>query len=176
MADPDESRRQHVEKKPPEELRRLQFHRPSLATPGVDNPRVLQGERAESRRQGENDMEILHRKQLGGAGLDPPRGLGGLTYGAVAVAARDIRDLLIPTPVARLDMTAQGRRATPRQVGQGTALLWGDGIPVRLEEGVAISPDDVGDLDPWPALGRSLRSSRSNGLDVVRSASGETWV
>ncbi len=28
----------------------------------IDNSRVLQGERAESRRQGENDMEVLHRK------------------------------------------------------------------------------------------------------------------
>ncbi len=142
----------------------------------VDNPRVLQGERAESRRQGENDVEILHRKQLGGAGLDPPRRLGGLALGAVAVAARVIRDLPVSAPVARLDMPAQGRRAAAGQVDQGTALLRGEGIPVRLEEGVAMSPDDVGDLDPWPVHGRSLRSSRSSGLDVVRNASGETWV
>jgi hypothetical protein len=35
MADADESHRQHMEKESPEELCRLRFHRPSLATLGV---------------------------------------------------------------------------------------------------------------------------------------------
>ena len=85
----------------------------------VDDPRVLQGDRPERRREGEDDMEVLDREQLGRPRLDPPRRLGGLALGAVAVAARVVGDLPVAAPVAGLDVPAQGRRAAAGQVASG---------------------------------------------------------
>ena len=146
----------------------------------VDDPRVLQGDRAEGRREGEDDVEVLDREQLGRPGLDPPRRLGGLALGAVAVAARVVGDLPVAAPVAVLDVPAQGRRAAAGQVGQGTPLLRREGVAVGVEERVPVGPDDVGHLEPGPGHGRGpppdARSSRSRGLTVARTAAGETWV
>jgi hypothetical protein len=146
----------------------------------VDHPRVLQGDRPEGRREGKDDMEVGDGEQLGRPRLDPPRRLGGLALGAVAVAARVVSGLPMAAPVAGLDVSAQRRRAAPGQVGQGAPLLRGERAAVRVAEGVAVLPDDVGDLEPGPGHGRgpppASRSSRSRGLTVARTAAGETWA
>jgi hypothetical protein len=54
----------------------------------IDNPLVLQGERAKRHRESEHNMKIFNREQLGFAGVYPLRSRGGATLGTVTVAAR----------------------------------------------------------------------------------------
>jgi hypothetical protein len=89
----------------------------------VDHPLILQGDRAEHRRQSKHDMKIFNRQQLRFAGLHPHRRGGGLALGTVAVPARVVRDLLIPAPVTSLDVPAQGGGPAVHDVAQGAALL-----------------------------------------------------
>jgi hypothetical protein len=76
--------------------------------------------------------------------------------------------LRIPAPVARLDAPPKGRRSAARQVGQGPALFREEAIAARVEEGVTMSSDDIGDFDPLPGHGRCLRSKRPSGLGPSR--------
>ena len=89
----------------------------------VDDPRIGQCDRVEGIREREDEMEVRHREQVGGAGLQPPCRGRGLAGGAVAVAAGVVGDLLMPALGAPQDMTTQGRRAAGGQVVQGAALL-----------------------------------------------------
>ena len=104
----------------------------------VDHARVLQGDRAERRREGEDDVEILDGQQLGFAGLHPVRGGGGLALGAVAVAAGVVGDLLVAAAVALLDVPAQCGGPAGGDVAQGAALLGRERVAVAVEEGVAV--------------------------------------
>src|SRR6202040_2567754 len=78
----------------------------------VDRPGVLEGDRSDRRREGEDDVEIFDGEQLGFPVLDPFGGGGGLALGAVAVAAGVIGDLAVAAAVTLLDMSAEGGGAT----------------------------------------------------------------
>ena len=145
----------------------------------VDHARVLQGDRAERRGQGEDEVEVLDGQEFRLAGLHPVGGGGGLTLGAVAVAAGVVGDLPVPAPVALLDVPAQRRGPAGGDVVQGAALLGREPVAVAIEEGVAVSPEDVGHFEPGPGHGRDSPgrgASRSSGLRVASTAAGETWV
>ena len=104
-------------------------------TAGRRPPGVLEGDRAERRREGEDDVEVFDGEQLGFPGLHPVGGGGGLALGAVAVAARVVGDLLMPALVALLDVSAQRGGAAGGDVAQGAALLGRERVAVAIEEG-----------------------------------------
>ena len=53
---------------------------------GIDGGLVLEGDLASRRRQGEDDMEIGHRQQLGLAVGEPLLGSGSLAFWAMPIA------------------------------------------------------------------------------------------
>ena len=145
----------------------------------VDRPRVLQRDRSQRRREREDHVEVVDGQQFGSPVLHPFRGGAGLTLGAVAIAARVIRDPPMPAPVACLDMPAQGRGPAGRDVAQGAPLLRRERAAIPVEEGIAMSPNDLGHLEPRPGHGRASPgrgASRSRGLGVVSNVAGATWV
>ncbi len=150
-----------------------------LEQEAVDHPRVLQGDRVERRGQGEDDVEIRDRQEFRFAGLRPVGGGVCLTLGAVAIAAGVVGDPPVPAPVAGFDMAAQRRGPTGRDVAQGVALLGPERVPVPVEEGVPMASDDVGDFETGRRHGivsPGRGPSRSRGLRVASTATGETWV
>ena len=82
-----------------------------LEQQAVDPGLVLVGDRAERGRQGEHDMEVGDRQQLGLARLQPGLGRPPLALGAVPVAAGVVGDAGVGAVRALLDMAAQRRRA-----------------------------------------------------------------
>ena len=121
---------------------------------------------------------ILDGQELRGARLDPLRRGGALALGAVAVAARVIRDLPMAAPVALLDVPAAGRGPALRDVAQCAALSRREDGGEGVEEGGSMIADDIGHFEPmrdhgWrrPSVGSS---SRSSGLDVASRTAAET--
>ena len=150
-----------------------------LEQEAVDLPRVLQGDRAERRRERKDDVKIFDGQQFRLPGLHPLRGGGGLALGAVAVAARVVGDLLMAAVVALLDVSAQGGSPAGGDVAQGAALLRRERAAVAVEEGITIVAEDLGHFEPRSGHGRDSPgrgSSRSSGLRVAWTAAGETWV
>jgi hypothetical protein len=124
-------------------------------------------------------VEILDGQEFGLAGLHPVGGGGGLAFGAMSVAARVVGDLVVPTEVALLDVSAQLSGPADGDVAEDAALLVGETVAVSFEERVSVPAEDVGDFDPGPGHGRTSpgrAARRSSGLRVASAARGETWV
>jgi len=102
---------------------------------------VRQGEGVECRRQGEDDVEILHRQQFGGSVLHPARRCAGLALWTVPIAAGVVGNALVLTVIAGLDMPAQGSGAAGCKASQHANLISG-----RLVQQVSVSSDHVGQL------------------------------
>jgi len=71
----------------------------------IDDRLVLLGDVGDRSRQGEDDMEIGHRQQLGSVG-EPLLG-GGLALWAMPIATGVVRDAQVGAGFAALDTTAQ---------------------------------------------------------------------
>jgi hypothetical protein len=77
----------------------------------VDDLRVLERQRCQHLRQGENHVRVGHRKHVGLARFEPSRLGATLALRAVAVAARVVGDLGVSTFAARVDVATQPRRS-----------------------------------------------------------------
>ena len=98
-------------------------------------------------RQGEDDMEIGHRQQLGSAVGEPLLGSGSLAFWAMPIAAGVVRDAQVCAVLAAFDMTAQRRcsAALNRRHDLELAEAGMGGTPSRP----AVA-EDVRHLDRWP--------------------------
>jgi hypothetical protein len=86
---------------------------------------VLVGGRRDLGRQGKDRVEVADRRQIGLAGGEPILRRRALALGAMAVAARVVRDPAVAAILAALDMAAEcgsgsARRPTSPGVGQGS--------------------------------------------------------
>src|SRR5438046_5436072 len=98
------------------------------------------------------------------------------------IAARVVRDALLPALVAFLDMPAQRSRATQRQLLQHAALIGGQHTLVAIEKCRGVLAEDIapfqGGTSHEPAFSSGFacpsRSRRSNGLLVVVRRAGDT--
>ncbi len=126
----------------------------------VDRGLVLPGDVGHLGRQGEDDVEVADRQEIGLALREPcPRGRA-LALGAVPVAAGVVGDTQMAAVVAALDMAAERGRPAVHDRRHDLELVQaqvpGMGGPV----GWAGSSEDVGDLRPGgrhaSAAGRSL--------------------
>ena len=77
----------------------------------VDDRLVLVGDGASLGRQREDDVEIADRQQIGLARGEPILRRRALALGAMAVAARVVRDPAVAAVLAALDMAAESGRA-----------------------------------------------------------------
>ena len=78
----------------------------------VDDRLVLVGDRGDLSGQGEDDVEIADRQQIGLAGGEPIRRRRALTLWAMAIAARVVSDAAVATILAALDVPAERGRAS----------------------------------------------------------------
>ena len=76
----------------------------------VDERLVLESDRRDWRRHGEDDMEIGNGQQFGAAVREPLEARQTLTLGAVPIATGIVGDADIAAILASLDMTAKRRR------------------------------------------------------------------
>ena len=89
----------------------------------VDDCLVLQRDRGDRRRHGEDDMEVRHWQQIGLAVGEPLGASQALALRAVPVAAAIVGDADHAAVVALLDMAAERRRAAGRDGAHDAALV-----------------------------------------------------
>ena len=77
----------------------------------VDDRLVLPGDVRDLGRQGEDDMEVADRQQVGFALCQPDAGSSALALGTVPIAAAVVRDAPVPAVLAGIDVAAKRRRA-----------------------------------------------------------------
>ena len=116
----------------------------------VDRLLVLESDLGRRRRQGEDDVEVGNRQQLGLASGEPFRSRRPLTLRAMAVSARVVGDAGEPAVVAALDMTAERRRAAGRDRSDHAPLDAPEMSGVRSFVTVAVAAEDVGQFERRP--------------------------
>ena len=88
----------------------------------VNDPWSVQRQGTKLVRQGEDDVEVLDREEIGASCLDPIGLSQRLTLGAVPVAARVVDGAPVPALVAGFEVTTEGCRSTLTQVADGVEL------------------------------------------------------
>ncbi len=122
-------------------------------------------------------MVVRNRQQLRGALREPELTRGTLALGAVSQPAGVIGDGLIPAAIAPVEVAAQHGGAAGRNPAQHPQVLECQPPAMPLDEGITISPDDVGHLQGWPVHLFELswvRVSASSGLVVSCTCCWET--
>ena len=109
----------------------------------IDGGLVLEGDRADRRRQGEDDVEVRHRQQLGLPGREPLQPRQPLTLRAMAVAAGVVGDARRATIIALLDMTAERRRPACRDGAHDASLDAAEMTGMRLSKRFAVAAEDI---------------------------------
>jgi hypothetical protein len=134
----------------------------------IDHARIPLSQRVEGVRQGEDDMKVRDREQLGLAGREPGLARGGLTLRAVPIPAAVVRDPDRPAAVTRLLMTAEGRGPTRRDRTQGAVLHGRQPVGTRIR--VPGRTDDVRELERQHRAGRARRRGTHRATPVRRGA------
>ena len=129
----------------------------------VDHRLVLVGDRGDLGRQGEDQVEVADRQQIGLAGGKPVLRRRALALGTMAVAARVVGDPAVAAVLAALDMAAEGGRAAALDGRHHLELAEAHMPGIGLAPGGAMAMEDVRDLQPRAAHGRraTLRLSAS---------------
>ena len=148
---PGVQHRQHADVSP--EVLRVRGHlkegfRGSPHEQAVHHAGVGKRHRAEGAGKREHDVEVRCVEQVGGLGLQPARGVGPLTLGTMAIAARVIGDFLMSTLQTSQDMSSQGGGTARGQVVEGAALHGRQARTVLLQKRVATAPDHLGHFEP----------------------------
>jgi hypothetical protein len=119
---------------------------------------VLQSQRGEAARKGENHMNIGGGQKFAAARLQPTVASGGLTLGTVPIAAGVERDGAISAAGTEIAMPAQSGGAATLDGGQHFEMSAGDPVTTRFPKRLPRHPDEVGHLQRRPMhLGVSRR-------------------
>lgn len=103
-------------------------------------------ERAEGIGKGEDDVEMGHGEDAGQGALDPLSPFTALAFGAVAIAAGIVGDILrMPARRAGIDVTPEARGAADTQPIKNLALPRGGSV--LSEVVVSVLSDDIRDLE-----------------------------
>ena len=113
----------------------------------VDGRLVLERDLGRRRRQGEDDVEIGDRQQLGFARRQPLRPRRALTLRTMPISARIVGDARQPAIVAALDMTAERRRAAGGDRREHAPLDAPEMFSVLSFVTLAVAADDVGEFE-----------------------------
>ena len=126
----------------------------------VDDGLVLERDRADRRRQGEDDVIIGNRQKLRLALGEPLPRRRALTLRAVTVAAGIVGDAFVRAVLAALDVSAERRGPTGldrrHHLQLGKTQMAGVGLAPRR----AMGAKDVGDLQARPRHAASVRRAR----------------
>src|SRR5208337_5236057 len=94
---------------------------------------VLESDRRDWRRHGEDDMEIGNGQQFGAAICKPLEARQTLALRAMPIAAGIVGDADLAAILAPLDMTAERRRSACLDRGHDLALIEGEPVALRLK-------------------------------------------
>ena len=109
----------------------------------IDGGLVLEGDLARQRRQGKDDVEILHRQQFGLSVHEPFGARQPLALGTMTVAAGVVGDACRAAIIALLDVPAE-RRSPARCDGAHDAPLDAAEMPgTSLPKRFAVVAEDV---------------------------------
>ena len=107
---------------------------------------ILEHERTEFLRQGGNHMDIRCGQDFS-LSIGEPGGLGcTMTFGAVPVAVRVIRRLLVLAVITLSQVSAKGRRAAQLDSAQGAMLCAAQPVSIALQESPAMLAHHVSDF------------------------------
>jgi hypothetical protein len=139
----------------------------------VDQSFILQCERSQFPRQGEDDVHIAGGQQLAFPRLEPAQAGIALTLGAVPVSARVVGDGGMSAVRALIAMSTQ-RSGTAACDGQQHLLVLAvDPLATAFNEGLSCAANDVGHLQRRPVHALCVGSpsprmgSASSGLPVA---------
>lgn len=116
----------------------------------VDLGLVLIGDGADLGRQGEDNVEVGNRQQLGLARFQPRLRRPPLALGTVPIAAGVISDARVRTVLAALDMPAERRGATDLDRRHDAPLGKAEMRLVGGPPGSAEAVEDIRHLQLWP--------------------------
>ena len=111
----------------------------------IDCARIALGERVELVRQGEDEVEVGHRQELGAPSGEPAFLRQRLALGAVAVAAGVVDVVGLAAVIAAADLTPQGGGAAALDRAQRAVLHPGQALTGEERRGVRAH--DVGEFD-----------------------------
>jgi hypothetical protein len=123
----------------------------------VDHRLVVVSDGGDRGRQGEDDVEVGPRQELGFALRQPVPGGGALALRAVAVAARVVGDLGVRAVLAARDVAAERRGPAARDGRHRLKLAEAHMARIGSAPGGAVAIEDVGDLQPRAAHRRRVR-------------------
>src|SRR5882724_10510101 len=140
----------------------------------IDQPLILQCQRRQFPRQGEDDVHVTGGQHLAFPRLEPAPSGVALTLGAVPVSARVVRDGSMSAVRALIAMSPQRGSAAACDGQQHLFVLSVDPLATALNEGLSCTANDVGHLQrrrPVHALCVDSPSPRmviaSSGLPVA---------
>src|SRR5713226_3805177 len=134
----------------------------------VDHRLVLVGERGDLGRQGEDQVEVADRQQIGLARGEPILRRRTLALGTMPVAARVVGDPAVAAILTALDMTAEGSRAAALDGRHHLELAEAHMPGIGPAPGGAMVMEDVGNLQP-----RAVHRRRAR---LRLSVSSRPWV
>jgi hypothetical protein len=143
----------------------------------IDRFRILERQAADLLWQGKYHMEIGDGQEFGLPLREPPGTSRGLALGAVPVAARVIEDDAMSAPVTLVEVAAQDCGPAAANVSQCPFLLARQHVIPASPKILLMRAEDIGQFQPmWVHLadGTRSRSSESNGLAVLRTATSAT--
>ena len=123
----------------------------------VDDRLVLQGDRCERGRHGEDEMEIRDWQKFGAAVGQPLGSREPLALGAVPIAAGIVGDTDLAAVLALLDMPAEHGGAARLDGDHDAALSLRETIPLRRAESIAVAAENIRHLQNGAHARRSLR-------------------
>ena len=142
----------------------------------VDDLLVLQGQRGEPPRKGEDDMDVGGGQKFAAARPQPTVASEGLTLGTVSIPARIERVGTIPAADTPITMPAQGGGTTALDGRQHFQMLAGDPATTRFDELLSRHPDEIGHLQRRPThlfvSGRLVFLSRGRQRQRVQGTGG----
>ena len=126
----------------------------------VDERLVLQGDRRDRRRNGEDEVEIRNRQELRATIGEPLCAREPLALGAVPVATAIVGDADLPAVLALFGMPAERRRPARLDGGHRAALVNRQPSALRGAKCVAVAAEDIRNLDPRAHLRRLFGSDQ----------------
>jgi hypothetical protein len=141
----------------------------------VDHRHVLVGDRGDLGRQGEDQVEVADRQQIGLAGGEPVLRRRALALGTMAVAARVVGDPAVAAILAVLDMTAEGCRAAAFDGRHHLELAEAHMPGIGSAPGGRMVMEDVCDLQLRAAHRRRARLRVSASLRAAAQAGRAGW-
>ena len=156
---------------------------------GVERTLVLKGDRRDFLRDGEDNMEIGNRKQLGLSGLQPLRPRQALALRAVPVPATVVGDALMAARIAPLDMATQRGGAAELNGAHDPMLQRIEHTGMILPVCCAVAVKNIRHFEPDGGHDQAQKctggrgggkgsggcGSRSNGLTVAHTVLVETF-